>query len=113
MRELAHLPLALPAAPEPGTRHAYHLFILQIDKGTSGVSRDEFIDAMTANNIGVGVHYLSLPEHPYYQETLGWKPEDYPHAKKVGRSTVSIPLSAKLSDDDVDDVITAVRSILS
>ena len=113
MRTFANLPVGLPAIPEPNTRHAYHLFTLQVGKETSGISRDRFIDAMSANNIGVGVHYLSLPEHPYYQNTLGWKPADYPHAARIGRSTVSIPLSAKLNDEDVDDVIAAVKSILS
>jgi dTDP-4-amino-4,6-dideoxygalactose transaminase len=113
MTELADLPVELPAVPEADTRHAYHLFTLQIDKERSGLSRDSFIDAMTANHIGVGVHYLSIPEHPYYQKTFGWKPEDYPHAMRVGRSTVSIPLSANLSDRDVDDVIASVRSVFA
>ncbi len=112
MHELGGLPVDLPAAPEAHTRHAYHLFTLQIEKARCGVSRDEFIDAMTAHNIGVGVHYLSVPEHPYYQDTLGWRPEEYPHAMRIGRSTVSIPLSARLSDEDITDVIGAIRSIL-
>jgi dTDP-4-amino-4,6-dideoxygalactose transaminase len=51
-----------------------------------------------------------LPEHPYYQTKLGWRTEDFPHAARIGRSTVSIPISAKLSDEDVGDVIAAVRS---
>ena len=50
-----------------------------------GISRDAFLDRMTRLGIGVGVHYLSIPEHPYYQQTLGWKPEDYPHAMRAGR----------------------------
>jgi len=112
VRAFANLPVGLPAIPEPDTRHACHLFTLQVEKETSGISRDGFIDAMTANNIGVGVHYLSIPEHSYYQKSFGWRPEDYPHAARVGRSTVSIPISAKLSDGDVDDVINAVKSIL-
>jgi dTDP-4-amino-4,6-dideoxygalactose transaminase len=52
---------------------------------------------------------LALPEHPFYQETLGWRPEDTPHATRIGRSTVSLPISPKLSDEDVEDVIEAVR----
>lgn len=111
MTELAGVPVDLPVAPEADTRHGYHLFTLQVDKDRSGLSRDSFIDAMTKNNIGVGVHYLSVPEHPYYQKTFGWKPEDYPHAMRVGRSTVSIPMSAKLSDRDVGDVIAAIKTI--
>ncbi|MHC4421667.1 MAG: DegT/DnrJ/EryC1/StrS family aminotransferase, partial [Planctomycetota bacterium] len=42
----------------------------------------------------------------------GWRPEDFPHAARIGRSTVSLPLSAKLTDDDVSRVIDAVTGIL-
>ena len=106
------LPFGLPASVEPDTRHAYHLYTILIDKEKTGISRDEFLNAMTANNIGVGVHYLSIPEHPYYQKTFGWKPEDYPDAMYIGRQTVSLPISAKLTDEDVGDVVEAVREVL-
>lgn len=110
--ELSELPLALPPVPAPGTRHAHHLFSVQLDPARCGISRDDFLDAMTAQGIGVGVHYLALPEHPYYQQSLGWRPEHTPHATRVGRGIVSLPISAKLSDQDVGDVISAVRLIL-
>jgi dTDP-4-amino-4,6-dideoxygalactose transaminase len=108
----ADLPIGLPAEPEPETRHAYHLYTILIDENKCGISRDAFLNAMTAQNIGVGVHYLSIPEHPYYQKTFGWKPDDYPHAMRIGRQTVSLPLSAKLTDEDVQDVITGAKTIL-
>lgn len=108
----ADLPVELPAPVEPDTRHAYHLYTILIDEEKTGISRDGFLNAMTANNIGVGVHYLSIPEHPYYQKTFGWKPEDYPHAMRIGRQSVSLPISAKLTDEDVGDVVQAVRRIL-
>lgn len=106
------LPVAIPADPEPGTRHAYHLYTILIDAAKTGIRRDSFLDAMTAENIGVGVHYLSIPEHPYYQKRYGWRPEDYPHAMRIGRQTMSLPLSAKVADDDVEDVIAAVKRII-
>jgi len=108
----ADLPVGLPAPPEPDTRHAYHLYTLLVDEARTGLSRDAFLNAMTAHNIGVGVHYLSVPEHPFYQQTFGWKPEDYPHATRIGRQTVSLPLSAKLTGADVEDVIEAVKLVL-
>ncbi len=102
------LPITIPEMVEPHIRHAYHLYTILIDEKKTGISRDAFLDAMTEAKIGVGVHYLSIPEHPYYQETFGWKPEDYPHAMQIGRQTVSLPISSKLSDRDVEDVIAAV-----
>jgi len=107
------LPIGIPADPEPNTRHAFHLYTILIDEARTGISRDAFLNAMTAHKIGVGVHYLSLPEHPYYQRSLGWKTEDFPKATRVGRQTVSIPISAKLTDQDVEDVIDAVQSIIT
>ena len=104
--------VGLPAPVEPDTRHAYHLYTILIDKEKTGICRDEFLNAMTANNIGVGVHYLSIPEHPFYQKTFGWKPEDYPNAMRIGRQTVSLPFSAKLTNEDVGDVVKAVREVL-
>ncbi len=107
------LPLGLPAPPDPDTRHAHHLYTLLVDPHRAGLERDAFLDRLTARKIGVGVHYMSIPEHPYYQATYGWKPEDYPAACEIGRQTVSLPLSPKLNDDDVEDVIHAVRASLA
>jgi len=104
----ADLPVGLPAPVEADTRHAYHLFNLLIDEERTGVSRDEFLNRMTAQGVGVGVHYLSIPEHPYYQRTFGWKAEDYPNAMRIGRQTVSLPISAKLNDTDCADVTRSV-----
>lgn len=104
------LPVTRPADPEKDTRHAHHLYTLVLDEAQTGIKRDAFLDAMTEQRIGVGVHYLSIPEHPYYQQRFGWQPEDYPNAMRVGRQTVSLPLSAKLDDLDVERVIQAVRS---
>ncbi|MBT8763973.1 DegT/DnrJ/EryC1/StrS family aminotransferase [Desulfohalobiaceae bacterium Ax17] len=112
-KALENLPLTLPADPEPETRHGYHLYTILIDEEKTGITRDEFLKAMHGHNIGTGVHYLSIPEHPYYQKRFGWEPEDYPHAMRIGRQTVSLPLSAKLSEQDVQDVILAVKTILT
>ena len=109
----AGLPLGLPAPEEPDTRHARHLYTIQVDEKRCGVARDAFLSRMTREGIGVGVHYLSLPEHPYYQQRFGWRPEDWPQAMALGRSTVSLPLSAKLADADVADVVEAVRRSLA
>lgn len=106
------LPVSRPAEPDSGTRHAYHLYTLLIDEARCGISRDAFLEAMTKHQIGVGVHYLSIPEHPFYREQFGWRTEDYPNARRVGMQTVSLPISPKLNDEDVRRVIDAVYASL-
>jgi dTDP-4-amino-4,6-dideoxygalactose transaminase len=111
--EFASLPLGLPAAPAPDTRHALHLYTILVDPDRCGIARDAFLEEMTRRRIGVGVHYVSVPEHPFYQRAFGWKPEDTPNAMRIGRQTVSLPLSAKLTDEDVEDVVSAVKDIVA
>ena len=110
---LADLPLELPAEPETDTHHGFHLYTVMVDAARCRITRDGFLDAMNAARIGTGVHYLSVPEHPYYQQRFGWRPEQWPHAMRLGRQTVSLPLSPALTDADVERVIATVRRIIS
>lgn len=108
----ADLPILRPADPEPESRHAYHLYTLRIAAERCGIDRDGFMQALHERGIGTGVHYLSLAEHPYYRQRLGWRPEDWPVAMRIGRETVSLPLSARLRDGDVERIVAAVREVL-
>ncbi len=105
------LALELPAPPEPGTRHARHLYTLLTETGRLLIPRDRFLMALHAEGIGAGVHYRALTEHAFYRETLGVAAGEFSNAEDIGRRTFSIPLSAALDDEDVEDVITAVRRI--
>jgi dTDP-4-amino-4,6-dideoxygalactose transaminase len=108
----ADLPARLPATPDPCSRHGLHLYTLLVDNARAPVDRDRFIGALHRRKIGTGVHYRSIPTYSVYQQRFGWKPDDYPVANAIGQSTVSLPLSARLSDEDVEDVVTAVRETL-
>ena len=110
---LSRLKISLPSNPEENTKHAYHLYTILINKKLSGLTRDDFLNRMNEEKIGTGVHYMSIPEHPYYKKKYWWKTKDYPNAFKIGRETVSLPLSPKLSDGDVERVVQTVKKILS
>jgi dTDP-4-amino-4,6-dideoxygalactose transaminase len=108
------LAVFIPAPVEPNTKHAYHLYTLLLDIDNLKITRDQFLDEMACkHNIGVGVHYLALHLHPYYQQAFGYKQGDFPNAEWISNRTVSIPLSPKLTDKDGYDVIEAVKGILS
>ena len=106
------LPIILPPPVPDNIKHAYHLYTMQINKKHAGLDRDEFLLRMTEQNIGVGVHYKSIPTHSYYKEKYNWKLEDYPNSYRIGEETISIPLSAKLSNKDMQDVVNTVCTIL-
>ena len=55
---------------------------------------------------------MSLHLHPYYRDRFGFSPEDFPCAGDISERTLSLPLSAGLTDEDVSDVITAVKKVI-
>jgi dTDP-4-amino-4,6-dideoxygalactose transaminase len=107
----ADLALELPPPPAPGTRHARHLYTLRVEEGRCLLSRDRFLAALHAEGIGSGVHYRSLTEHEFYRRALALAPGACPAAEDAGRRILSLPLSPALSDEDVEDVVEAVRRI--
>ena len=107
----ADLPIGRPADPTPDMRHAYHLYTILIDERKCGIDRDEFARQMAQAKIGVGVHYRSLAQHPFYQRRFGWQPDDWPEAAKFGAQTLSLPLSSKLRAGDLDRIAATVRGI--
>jgi len=112
-RELAGLPLRLPAPPAPGTRHALHLYTCLVDDQRTQVTRDQVLGHLHALRIGGGVHYRPVHLHPWYSRTYGARTGSLPHAEWVGARTLSLPLTAAMSDDDAADVVRALRLIFS
>lgn len=96
-------------------KHSYHLFTLRINKqlNKKKIDRNLFIKLMHQKKIGTGVHYISIPEHPFYKNKYGWKLNDYPVAKKIGRETVSIPFSPYLNKKEIDYIVKEIISILT
>lgn len=108
----APLPVFTPFPADADVRHSLHLYTLILDIDKLSITRDRFLEEMTQRNIGVGVHYLPLHLHPFYQKSFQYRRGDFPNAEWISDRTCSIPLSAKLSDKDVEDVIEAVIEII-
>ena len=106
------LALTLPTKPAAGTVHARHLYTPLLRLEELNTDRDGIMQALLRENIGTGIHFISLHLHEYYQKRYHYKKIDYPNAAFISDRTISLPLSAKLSDQDVADVIAAVRKVL-
>jgi dTDP-4-amino-4,6-dideoxygalactose transaminase len=108
-----NLPVEIPAPAEPDTKHALHLYTILVKLEDLTCDRDAIQQALHEEKIGTGVHYIALHTHPYYRDTYGYKRDDFPHALSISDRTISLPLSAKLTDRDVQDVIDAVTRVLN
>jgi dTDP-4-amino-4,6-dideoxygalactose transaminase len=87
-----------------------HLYVVEVHE-EFGCSRKEFVNAMHAENIGVQIHYVPLNYHPFFQDEFGYSEGDFPVAEEAYEHILSLPFFPAMSDDDVEDVIRAVKRL--
>jgi dTDP-4-amino-4,6-dideoxygalactose transaminase len=95
----------------PESETTRHLYILRLNLERLSCDRRQFFDAMHAENICCQVHYLPVYWHSWY-EKLGYEKGLCPNAEKYYEEVMSIPLYYSLADEDVEDVITAVKKLV-
>jgi UDP-4-amino-4,6-dideoxy-N-acetyl-beta-L-altrosamine transaminase len=93
-------------------KHAWHLYVIKIVSEKLKINRDQFIEALKAENIGTSVHFIPVHLHPYYRDTYGFRRGDFPNAEYAFDRVISLPLFPKMNDEDVKDVIDAARKII-
>jgi UDP-4-amino-4,6-dideoxy-N-acetyl-beta-L-altrosamine transaminase len=91
---------------------AWHLFVVLLNLERLRVGRAEVFRALRAENIGVNVHYVPVPWHPYYRD-LGYQPGHWPVAEAAYERMLSLPIFPTMSDDDVDDVVEALDKVIN
>lgn len=94
-------------------RHAWHLYVIRLNSASLSIDRKQFIEALKAENIGSSVHFIPLHLHPYYKKKYGYKQGDYPNSEQVYSRVISLPLFPKMADADIEDVIKAVKKVVS
>jgi perosamine synthetase len=103
--------IELPAV-RPDCEPAWHLFVVLLNLERLRVGRADVFRALRAENIGVNVHYVPVPWHPYYRD-LGYEPGNWPVAEGAYERMLSLPIFPTMSDGDVDDVIEALSKVIS
>ena len=99
------------AAPEAGTRPAFHLFAVTIDFEALGVTRSAVMAGLKARGIGTQVHYIPVHRQPWWcGRALAGR--DLPGADQYYRTTLSLPLYADMQDGDPERVVTSLEEVL-
>lgn len=96
----------------PDVEHAWHLYLIQIELERLRIGRDEFVALLRDQNVGCSVHFIPLHLHPYYRDTCGYRPADFPNAWRACQRLISLPIYPAMSEQDVQDVIDAVTHIV-
>ena len=103
------LPLADPAGYD--FTHAWHLFIVRVD--SPDIDRNTFMAKLKEQNIGTGLHFRCAHLQKYYRETFGFQPGMLPATEYNSDRICSLPLFPDMLDSDVDDVVGAIKTVLS
>jgi len=93
-------------------QHAWHLYVLRLNSDRACITRNQFINQMRERKIGCSVHFIPIHLHRYYREKYSYNPEDFPIALRAHQRMVSLPLSPRMSEEDVKDVIEAAIGIV-
>lgn len=111
--ELGGIVRTVPRPRDGSSRHALHLYVILLDIARLKISRNEFISALLAENIGASMHFWPLHMHPFYREKYGYTPDDFPVARRVGESELSLPVQPQLTARDAAEVVQAVKKVVA
>lgn len=104
----------VPCEPaESGTSHGWHLYVIKLNLECLHIGRDRVIEEVKQRGIGTSVHFIPLHIHPYYRNTYGYSPEDFPVALEEYKKAISLPIYPRMTDDDVKRVIIAMEDVIS
>ncbi|MGI9458831.1 MAG: DegT/DnrJ/EryC1/StrS family aminotransferase [Pirellulales bacterium] len=93
--------------------HAWHLYVLRLNLPLLEIGRDDFLEALTKLNIGTSVHFIPIQLHSFYRNKYRWAVEDTPVAFNAFERMISLPIFPAMTDQDIEDVIEAVDSVVS
>lgn len=89
----------------------WHIYVIKVKPDLLTVTRKEIFEALQAENIGVNVHYLPVYLHPYYRD-LGYAKGICPNAEELYENMITLPLFPSMSNEDVNDVVNAVKKVI-
>jgi dTDP-4-amino-4,6-dideoxygalactose transaminase len=97
---------------QPNRIHSWHLYCIRLRVDRLRIDRAQFITELKQLGIATSVHWLPLHMHPYYRETYGYRPEDFPIAAALYPQLVTLPLYPDMSEEDVRRVGEGIKKIV-
>lgn len=104
--------LSLPVE-RPDRVHAHHLYPIIVRVEALTADRDTIMNAIQAENVGIGIHFRAVHLQPYYEQTFGFRRGMFPRAEYYSDRTISLPLYPRMTDAEADDVVAAVRKVIA
>ena len=103
-------PLVVPSWT---TRHSWHLFIIRLDTKKAGMNRSQFMERLKERKIGTGIHFIAAHGQTFYRQTMPVTPGTLAATEWNSERICSLPLFPAMTIEDVDDVVSAIKEVLS
>ncbi len=98
---------------KPDRESSLHLFPIRLHLDRLNKNRAQLINELRNLNIGVGVHFMPVHQHLYYNKTFNLRDEDYPVATAAFPRLISLPIYPGMKDENVDKVIDVLIDMLT
>ena len=107
----AELPEVQVPTCQANLEHAWHLYVIQLLPACLKIDRDRFIAALKERGIGTSVHFIPLHMHPFYRESFGYLPTEFPKATEAYQRIVSLPIYPGMTEANIEYVIQGVKDV--
>ncbi len=97
----------------PDRIHSWHLYAIRLRLDRITIDRGQFIKELQERGIGISVHWMPLHMHPYYRETYGYRPEDFPTAASLYQEIITLPLFPDMTETDIRYVSDSIRAVIA
>lgn len=106
------LPVRSMYDADNGNKHGLCFYAVLLDLKKIKTDRKKIQEALIAENVGTAVHFYPMHLQPYYVKKYGYKRGDFPYAEDFYERTLSLPMTSGMTEQDVEDVINAVRKVI-
>ena len=108
-KNLKNLPIITQTFNKKIYKHAYHLFIIAIDKRKTKKTRNDLFTTLASNNIGCGINYRSVTDMTIFQKKFKWNNKTCPKSKLLGDNTLSLPIHANMKISQIKFICKVIK----
>lgn len=109
--QLDGLPLRTPFVSNKSGKHAWHLYVIQLELEQLEIDRDRFIEKLCDLGIGTSVHFIPLHIQPYWRDRYNFSASDYPVSYDIFKRVISLPIYPKMTDSDINRVVQGIQYV--
>ncbi len=96
----------------PGCQKSWFVYVVRLQDGYAPKARDRILDTLREEGIGCSNYFAPLHLQPFYRDSFGFKPGDFPVCEALSERTIALPFHAELSEDDIDRTVSALQRLL-